>query len=114
MLLKEIVMETNRASQQFGQRKTSQALKMAAVLLGVIVFSYLAGTLGRYPFSHWTAASPIVVEHAANGPVSEATDLNLTVPASPTSDSQAEKQGTSDLPRECDLRQGIDSACIFN
>jgi hypothetical protein len=110
------MMATNRASQQFGRRNTVQALKMIAVVLGAIVFVYLAGTLGQYPFTQSNAASAIAIEHgnADSGPASGVPDLRSLPSASPASDPHAKEQSASDLPRECDLRRGIDSACLFN
>jgi hypothetical protein len=112
----ENIMAMNKARDQFDQRNSFRVAKFAAVVLGVIAFSYLAGTLGQYPFPHSNAASSVAVEHvnADTGPASGARELRSSMPASAASDPHAEKQGASDLPRECDLRRGIDSACIFN
>jgi hypothetical protein len=109
-------MAMNKTRGRFDQRNSVHLARFAAVVFGVIAFSYLAGTLGQYPFPHSNAASSVAVEHANadTGPASGAPDLRSSMPASAVSDPHAEKQGANDLPRECDLRQGIDSACIFN
>jgi hypothetical protein len=113
---KEFIMATNRTSRQFGRRNAVEASKMAAVALGVIVFGYLAGTLGQYPFPQSNAASAIAGErgNAESGPASGAPDSRVSVSEPSASEPHTGKQGASDLPRECDLRRGIDTACIFN
>jgi hypothetical protein len=110
------MMVTNRASRQFGRRNTVEVLKMVAVALGVIVFGYLAATLGQYPFPQSNAASAIAIErgNAESSPASGAPDSRLSLSASSASAPHAKTQDASDLPRECDLSKGIDSSCIFN
>jgi hypothetical protein len=112
----ENIMAMNKARDQFDQRNSFRVARFAAVVLGVIAFSYLAGTLGQYPFPHSNAASAVAVEHANvdTGPASRAPDLRSSMPASSATDPRAENEGAKGLPRECDLRQGIDSTCIFN
>ena len=109
-------MATKRASRQFGRRNAVEASKMVAVALGVIVFGYLAVTLGQYPFPHTNAASAIAIDrgNTESGPASGALDSRLSPSAASVSEPHAKTQGTSELPRECDLRRGIDSACLFN
>jgi hypothetical protein len=109
-------MATNRASHQFGRRNAAPAVKIAAVVLGLTALGYLAGTLGEYPFPHSKAASAVAIEYEKvdTGPASGVPDSRVSTPASPASDVHDETRGANDLPRECDLRHGIDSACIFN
>jgi len=106
----------NGASQQFGRRDAVEALKMVVVALGVIVFGYFAATLAQYSFPQPNAASAIVIErgNAENGPASEVPDPHLSPSVMSASEPRAKTQSVSDLPRECDLRRGIDADCLFN
>lgn len=109
-------MAMNKTRDQFHQRNPVRVAKFAAIVLGVVVFGYLAGTLGQYPFPHSNAVSAVAIEraNADTGPASEAPEMRLSMPASSISDLRVEKQGADDLPRECELQRGIDSACLFN
>ncbi len=109
-------MAMNKTAHPFDQSNSVRVAKLAAVALGVIVFGYLAGTLGQYPFPHSNAASAIAGErgNAESGPASGAPDSRVPVSEPSASDPHTGKQGASDLPRECDLQRGIDTACIFN
>ena len=110
-------MAMNKTRDQFDQRNSVRVAKFTAVVLGVVVFGYLAGTLGQYPFPHSDAVSAVAIERAKNadtGPASEAPEKRLSTPALSASDPRAGKEGATTLPRECDLSKGIDSACIFN
>ena len=109
-------MAMNKTCDRFDQRNSVRVVKFAAVVLGVIVFGYLAGTLGQYPFPHSNAASAVMIEYANadSGPASGAPEMRLSKPALSAIDPSAENEGAKGLPRECDLRQGIDSACLFN
>jgi len=109
-------MATIRTNHRFGRRNPARAVKITAAVLGLTALGYLAGTLGEYPFPHSKAASAVAIEHEKVdiGPASGAPDLRMSTAASPASDVHDEERGANDLPRECDLRRGIDSACIFH
>jgi len=116
MQRKENIMAMNKTRDQFDQRSSVRVAKFTAVVLGVVVFGYLAGTLGQYPFPHSDEVSAVAIEraNADTGPATEAPEMRLSMPALSPTDSRAGKEGTTTLPRECDLSKGIESACIFN
>jgi hypothetical protein len=116
MQRKENIMAMNKTRDQFDQRNSARVAKFAAVVLGVVVFGYLAGTLGQYSLPHSNAVSAVAIEraNADTGPASEAPEMRLSMPSLSATDPRAENEGATALPRECDLSNGIDSACIFN
>jgi hypothetical protein len=106
-------METNTTRHHFGHRDVTPVVKVAAVLLGLAVLGYVAVTQGQHA-SPLPKVAPVVAAESGKVDVKytiEVPDAEWLTNAVPALE---EKRGAIDAPRECDLRKGIDTACIFN
>jgi hypothetical protein len=116
MLQKETVMETNRTNDRFRDSNAAPVAIVAAVVIALTSVTCVAGTLAchasaRSKGTTTVAASSSRVQH---GFATVAHQTQLTRTSASTNKRPGAETGTIEAPRECDLRQGIDSACIFN
>ena len=101
-----------RTSQYSRRRDVAPVGKIAALVLGLAILGFVAGTQGEHASPAPLAASAVAPEVGRADPrpeieVPDAESLTHLTPA------QDENLSVIDAPRECRLDAGIDSACIF-
>jgi hypothetical protein len=106
-------MTPNSTSRYFGRRDVAPAAKIVAILLGLAILGYVAGTQGENRPSTPKAVPTVASESgkADARPAIELPDAEWLTHLPPATD---EERDAADAPRECDLQKGIDTACVFN
>jgi hypothetical protein len=109
-------METNRTNDRFRDSNAAPVAIVAAVVIALTSVTCVAGTLACHASARSKGTTTVAASSGRVQPgfVTVAHKTRLPRAAASTNERSGAETGTIEAPRECDLRQGIDSACIFN
>lgn len=109
-------METNKTTDGFRDTNAAPVAIVAAVVIALTAVTCVAGTLASHASARAKGATTVAVSSGRVQPglATKSRQMPLPRTAPAANRRSGAETGAIEAPRECDLRQGIDSACIFN
>jgi hypothetical protein len=108
-------MDTKRTFDRFRDSNAAPVAIVAAVVIALTDVTCVAATVANHGSVRSQGATTVAATSGRFQPRFVGVIHKVQSPkAAPANERRGAETGTIEAPRECDLRNGIDSACTFN